>query len=738
MGSRVSAISFRPEMDGLRAHLRFRTDGHHRSRWERRSIRSLRRDPDGPASDPEDQDGGDHKPVIARTMPFDWGLDFAKTPGSVSQTACIGLAEAAAYNAAGFDGRFLWRDTWEDAFMSEQVNELRRVNWSECFPFTRIFRTFRVAASPGRLGMALATVILACAWGGILDSLWSSPHQPLRNEVNAFSQVASIGQWRDENRKATVQLLREVCSGAGVTLPVKLEDEFAKQPAKVIEDALKDIRARHMTALAEATAQLADQASLTEEQKRERIAEKVKPLVTAYSQVRGMGPRGVFRSFAGYECRVGRQFMHAARMLNFTGGLSAALSPRGSGQADAGHLGAPVPAAAVLDVNLKPDLSGSGLASAFGGNPIRRLDQGYAVPAEYGVLPCLILALRGVQWMWVEHTLYFILFWLPVLVIGSLFGGALCRMAAMDLARDEQISAKAALCFAWRKLLGFLSAPLVPVICIIVIGLFHVVGGLFGSIPWFGELIGGLIAGLVLVGGFLMALLAVGAVAGGGLMWPTIAVEGSDGFDAMSRSYSYIFTRPWHAAFYAAVAAVYGAICYLFVRFLLFVALRAARLFLGMGLIGYRPGTGAAGAGKVDVIWPSPTFADLAPARLPLGAEGLGESAMAVLFHLWMLLAVALLAAFVVSFFLSGSTVIYFLLRRHVDATDIEDVFVEEGEEAGEPASCGSAGPGPAGSAAGPASAAAEPTGVSGSSTSTEPKPGANAQGLEPPASPQP
>ena len=89
--------------------------------------------------------------------------------------------------------------------MSEQVNELRRINWSECFPFTRIFRSFKIATAPGKLGLALAAVVLTCLWGGILDSLWSSKHQPLRNEVGAFSQVTSIAEWRkDKDRKSVV------------------------------------------------------------------------------------------------------------------------------------------------------------------------------------------------------------------------------------------------------------------------------------------------------------------------------------------------------------------------------------------------------------------------------------------------------------------------------------------------------------------------------------------------------
>ena len=38
-------------------------------------------------------------------------------------------------------------------------------------------------------------------------------------------------------------------------------------------------------------------------------------------------------------------------------------------------------------------------------------------------------------------------------------------------------------------------------------------------------------------------------------------------------------------------------------------------------------------------------------------------------------------STFFFSFFFTSQTIIYFLLRRIVDATDIEEVYMEEGEE---------------------------------------------------------
>ncbi len=48
-------------------------------------------------------------------------------------------------------------------------------------------------------------------------------------------------------------------------------------------------------------------------------------------------------------------------------------------------------------------------------------------------------------------------------------------------------------------------------------------------------------------------------------MWPTISAEGTDSFDALSRSYSYTYQRPVHYLFYAAVAGILGMLAWVVV-----------------------------------------------------------------------------------------------------------------------------------------------------------------------------
>jgi hypothetical protein len=59
---------------------------------------------------------------------------------------------------------------------------------------------------------------------------------------------------------------------------------------------------------------------------------------------------------------------------------------------------------------------------------------------------------RGVWWMVRVHPFFCLLFALGALFIWSLAGGAICRIAAVQFARDEKITAAQALGFVWKRL----------------------------------------------------------------------------------------------------------------------------------------------------------------------------------------------------------------------------------------------------------------------------------------------
>jgi len=282
---------------------------------------------------------------------------------------------------------------------------------------------------------------------------------------------------------------------------------------------------------------------------------------------------------------------------------------------------------------------------------------------------------KAVGWAMRCHPIYSVIFLVIKLAVLSIAGGSLCRIAALQFARDEKPGLTEALRYSTKKFLSFFTAPLAPVGIIILIGLFIFLLGLIGNIPRAGELIMGICMLPALIVGALIAVILIGTVVGFNLMFPAIAYDGSDCFDAISRSFSYIYSRPWRMGFYTAIAAVYGAICYTFVRFFAFLLLLATRLFLQLG-VWVENGKGV---DKLTAIWPKPEFMNFFGSS-DLAAANWSQSAAAFLIHLFLLLIVALIVSFIISFYFSANTIIYSLMRNRVDNSALEDIFTHSGE----------------------------------------------------------
>ena len=280
-------------------------------------------------------------------------------------------------------------------------------------------------------------------------------------------------------------------------------------------------------------------------------------------------------------------------------------------------------------------------------------------------------------WAMRHHPVFFTIFFLYFLAVWSIFGGAIARIAAVHVARDEKISIRQALRFSTNKFLSFLSAPIIPLLIVVAVGLVIAVGGFLCNIPFLGPIIIGVFFFLALVAGFVMTLVLLGTAGGFNLMYPTIAVEGSDSFDAISRSFSYLYARPWRMAFYSGVAILYGSICYLFVRYFLYLMLSMTHYFVGLFIFRHADNQ----ARLWGAMWPSPSAIGRLTYDvnfLPLGA---GEKAGAFLVMIWVYLAIGLLGAFAISFYFSANTIIYFLMRHEVDATELDDVYLEQSDD---------------------------------------------------------
>ncbi|MCH7814734.1 MAG: hypothetical protein IID40_12020 [Planctomycetes bacterium] len=277
-----------------------------------------------------------------------------------------------------------------------------------------------------------------------------------------------------------------------------------------------------------------------------------------------------------------------------------------------------------------------------------------------------------------QHVWYALLFLLGTLAIWALLGGAICRMAAVQFARDERIGWRDAVTFARQRYFsGFALVPLLPVLMVLFAGLLLFLGGMFLRIPWLGDILGSLFFVLAIIGGGVIAAVTIGTIAGGSLFWPTIAAEGSESLDAVSRSFNYVGNTPWRTLFYGLVAIVYGSLCFLLVRAFAYLTLAATHAFVGYGTAPFGWWL-RDGVPKLDRLWSAPALGQLVPQ--PMETTGI-ESFSGAVIGLWVFLVLLLVWAFLASFYFCGSTVIYFLLRRDNDAMDLEDVFIDKYEE---------------------------------------------------------
>src|SRR4030095_13708896 len=104
-------------------------------------------------------------------------------------------------------------------------------------------------------------------------------------------------------------------------------------------------------------------------------------------------------------------------------------------------------------------------------------------------------------------------------------------------------------------------------------------------------------------------------------------------------------------------------VCYLFVRYFLYLMLSLTHKFAGLFI--FRRADNA--APLWNVIWPSPSTVGRLTYDINTLPLGPGEALGAYLVMIWIYLAVGLLGAFAISFYFSANTIIYFLMRHEVD-----------------------------------------------------------------------
>ncbi len=257
------------------------------------------------------------------------------------------------------------------------------------------------------------------------------------------------------------------------------------------------------------------------------------------------------------------------------------------------------------------------------------------------------------------------------LLIWSIIGGAITRSAAVQLARDQRIGLGPSLSFAFRKLASFFFAPLFPLlgVAFFVIGVLVIVGlpmNLDLGLVW-----AGLVWIFVLLFGILVGVVLLGLVFGWPLMWGTISSEGSDAFDALSRSYAYTLQRPLHYLFYVVVAGVLGALIWSVVLIFGEAVIQLCLWSADWGVFNELRMTEIVAAANGQGI-------AIDDGVMTLG--GLGQAGATLIGVLNTALRLVTFS-FIYGYFWVAASAMYLLLRRDVDHTETDEVYLEDDSE---------------------------------------------------------
>jgi hypothetical protein len=240
------------------------------------------------------------------------------------------------------------------------------------------------------------------------------------------------------------------------------------------------------------------------------------------------------------------------------------------------------------------------------------------------------------------------------LLVWALFGGAITRLAAVAFARQENASLGQLAVFVSPRLSAYFVAPLFPILGTFLMAAFMAIVGLLMRSD-VGILVASILWPLVLLGGFIMAFLLIGLFFGFPLMWGSISAEGTDAFGALSHAYSYVYQRPLKYLLYAVMAAVIGVPGWFLVSWF-------AEWILRLSAWGITWGCGIE-------QWSS--------VQAPESMGRLADTGSAII-GFWTNCVHTVAFAYIFSFFWSASTVIYFLLRRLVDAAEMDEVYMPD------------------------------------------------------------
>ncbi len=241
------------------------------------------------------------------------------------------------------------------------------------------------------------------------------------------------------------------------------------------------------------------------------------------------------------------------------------------------------------------------------------------------------------------------------LLVWSIFATAIARYVALRLVDEEQPSFRDALRFGTQNWPATFNSAAFVFFGIVALAIPGALLGLVMRFDW-GLAVVGVLWPLILLGAVVLAILGIGLAAGWPLMVAAVGVERGDSFQAISTAFSYLYQRPIHFAFYGFISCVLAVLGFF-----------AAGLFADTTVL-FALWAGSFGMGHERT-------ADVIGAMAKRGADPRwGIQAL----QFWTNSLRVLLGSFGWGFFWSIAPAIYLLLRQSVDATELDEIVLDE------------------------------------------------------------
>ena len=256
--------------------------------------------------------------------------------------------------------------------------------------------------------------------------------------------------------------------------------------------------------------------------------------------------------------------------------------------------------------------------------------------------------------------LYFLIGTVCSMAIWSFVGLAIARVCLLRLTRNETIGIDDAFDFAFDHWLAAFGGVGIPFLAAFALCIPAAIFGLLMTFD-FGAAFVSILWPIVLLLSGAMALLLLGLSYAWPLIVSSAACEGQNSFDAMTRSYAYVFQRPLHCLLFAVIAMLFGGFCWIIVTHI-------SNSVIELGYWATSWGANRAG-GEIPRI-------EVLRGIATVGESGGALSFAQTMIGFWNGLIQTIAVAFLYGLFWCMSSSVYLLLRKEVDDTETDEIYI--------------------------------------------------------------